>query len=92
MSTLLIGHAECAAHFDDARRELRGASVLVSDQLIEAIGPAAELPATGSDPSAEAGGRARADERRGHPGRRPEHRAAAPPNSDTPVGMPFSSV
>ena len=39
-------HAECAASFDDARRELRGASVLVSDQLIEAIGPAAELPAT----------------------------------------------
>ena len=46
MSTLLIRHAECAASFDDARRELRGASVLVSDQLIEAIGPAAELPAT----------------------------------------------
>jgi hypothetical protein len=28
MSTLLIRHAECAASFDDARRELRGASGL----------------------------------------------------------------
>ena len=49
MSTLLIRHAECAASFDDARRELRGASVLVRDQLIEAIGPAAELPATADE-------------------------------------------
>ena len=46
MSTLLIRHAECVASFDDARRELRGASVLVRDHLIEAIGPAAELQAT----------------------------------------------
>ena len=28
MSTLLIRHAECVASFDDARRELRGASGL----------------------------------------------------------------
>ena len=28
MSTLLIRHAECVAHVDDARRELRGASGL----------------------------------------------------------------
>jgi cytosine/adenosine deaminase-related metal-dependent hydrolase len=49
MSTLLIRHAESAASFDDARRELRGASVLVRDHLIEAIGPAAELPATADE-------------------------------------------
>ena len=91
MSTLLIRHAECAASFDDARRELRGASVLVSDQLIEAIGPAAELPATARPERGSwwpsKGGRTSRSSRQtpGTPGCRP-------PNSDTPVDLPFSSV
>ena len=49
MTTLLIRDAECVASFDDERRELRGASVFVRDHLIEAIGPAAELPATADE-------------------------------------------
>ncbi|MEP6723596.1 MAG: 8-oxoguanine deaminase [Variovorax sp.] len=44
MTTLLIRHADCVATFDDARTELKNASVFVRDNLIEAIGPAAELP------------------------------------------------
>ncbi|WP_084217501.1 8-oxoguanine deaminase [Xenophilus azovorans] len=44
MKSLLIRNADCVATFDDARRELRGASVLVHGHRIEAIGPAAELP------------------------------------------------
>ena len=41
--TLLIRDADCVATFDDARRELRGASILIDDRKIVAIGPAAEL-------------------------------------------------
>ncbi|MFP5475308.1 MAG: 8-oxoguanine deaminase [Gammaproteobacteria bacterium] len=44
MKTLLIRHASCVATFDDARTELRDASVLVRGHRIEAIGPAADLP------------------------------------------------
>lgn len=44
MKSLLIRNADCVATFDDARRELRGASVLVHGHRIESIGPAAELP------------------------------------------------
>ena len=44
MTTLLIRHADCIATFDDARTELKNASVFVRDNLVEAIGPAAELP------------------------------------------------
>ena len=43
--TLLIRNATCVATFDDARTELRDASVLVRGHRIESIGPAAELPA-----------------------------------------------
>ncbi len=43
--TLLIRNARCLATFDDARTELADASVLVRGNLIEAIGPAASLPA-----------------------------------------------
>jgi cytosine/adenosine deaminase-related metal-dependent hydrolase len=43
MTTLLIRNAHCIATMDDTRRELRDASILVRDHLIEAIGPAAEL-------------------------------------------------
>ncbi|MDQ7975414.1 MAG: 8-oxoguanine deaminase [Rhodocyclaceae bacterium] len=45
MTTLLIRNADCVATFDDQRRELRGASVLVDGHRIAAIGPAADLPA-----------------------------------------------
>lgn len=44
MTTLLIRNADCLATFDDQRRELRGASVLVDGHRIAAIGPAADLP------------------------------------------------
>jgi 8-oxoguanine deaminase len=44
MSTLLIRNADCVATFDDARTELRGASVFVRDNFIEAIGAADALP------------------------------------------------
>ncbi|MDI3383555.1 8-oxoguanine deaminase [Xenophilus aerolatus] len=45
MTTLLVHNADCVATFDDQRRELRGASVLVDGHRIAAIGPAADLPA-----------------------------------------------
>ncbi len=48
MSTLLIHHATCIATFDHADpaqgRELQDASLFVRDQVIEWIGPSAELP------------------------------------------------
>ena len=44
MKTLLIRNAACVATFDDARTELRDASVLVRGHRVEAVGPAAELP------------------------------------------------
>jgi cytosine/adenosine deaminase-related metal-dependent hydrolase len=43
-TTLLIRNADCIATFDDQRTELRQASLFVRDNLIEAIGPTAELP------------------------------------------------
>lgn len=49
MTTLLIRHADCVATFDDARTELKDASVFVRNNLIEAIGPAAELPQTADE-------------------------------------------
>ena len=42
--TLLIKHARVVATMDDARTELRDASVLVRGNLIEAVGPADALP------------------------------------------------
>lgn len=44
--TLLIRNAARVATMDDGRRELADASILVRGNLIEAIGPAAELPTT----------------------------------------------
>ena len=44
MRTLLVRNADCIATQDDARTELRGASVFVRGARIEAIGPAADLP------------------------------------------------
>ena len=49
MTTLLIRHADRVATFDDARSEPHDASVLVRDNLIEAIGPAADLPQTADE-------------------------------------------
>ena len=49
MTTLLIRHADRVATFDDARSELANASVFVRDNLIEAIGPAADLPQTADE-------------------------------------------
>ncbi|MDO5290001.1 MAG: 8-oxoguanine deaminase [Pseudomonadota bacterium] len=43
--TLLIRHARCIATMDDAGTELENASILVRGPLIEAIGPASDLPA-----------------------------------------------
>jgi 8-oxoguanine deaminase len=42
--TLLIRNARCVATLDDARRELRDASVFVRGHVIEAVGAAADLP------------------------------------------------
>ncbi|RZL94941.1 MAG: 8-oxoguanine deaminase, partial [Variovorax sp.] len=44
MSTLLIRNARCVATFDDARTELRDASIFIRGHRIEAIGPAAGMP------------------------------------------------
>ncbi|CAN5884730.1 8-oxoguanine deaminase [soil metagenome] len=44
MTTLLIRNADCVATFDDTRKEWRGASVLLRGNVIEAIGPADQLP------------------------------------------------
>jgi 8-oxoguanine deaminase len=44
MPTLLIRNADCIATLDDAHTELRGASILVRDGFVEAIGPADALP------------------------------------------------
>ncbi|MFM7331943.1 MAG: 8-oxoguanine deaminase, partial [Brachymonas sp.] len=41
--TFLIQNATCIATMDDARRELRDTSLLIRDNLIEAIGTAAQL-------------------------------------------------
>ncbi len=47
--TLLIRDAALIATVDDQRRELRDASILVRGNVIEAIGPAAELPRTADE-------------------------------------------
>ena len=46
MTTLLIRHARVLATMDDAGTELHDASVLIRSNVIEAVGPAAQLPAT----------------------------------------------
>ena len=47
--TLLIRDAACVATFDDARTELRDASVFIRGHRIEAVGAAADLPRTADD-------------------------------------------
>ena len=49
MTTLLIRNADCVATFDDARKEWRNASVLLRDNVVEAIGPADQLPQTADE-------------------------------------------
>lgn len=55
MGTLLIRNAQCVATFDDQRSELRDASILIRGHVIEAIGPAANLPQD-ADEVIDAGG------------------------------------
>ena len=49
MTTLLIHNAEAVATFDEARTEVRQASVFIRNNLIEAIGNAADLPQTADE-------------------------------------------
>ncbi len=44
MPTLLVHNAQCIATHDQARSELRNASIFIRDHLIEFIGPASGLP------------------------------------------------
>ncbi len=47
MATLLIRNAALVATMDGARREIPGGGLFIRDHVIEGVGPAAELPATG---------------------------------------------
>ena len=49
LRTLLIREAECLATLDEGGRELRGASVFLRGNRIEAIGPAESLPTTADE-------------------------------------------
>jgi cytosine/adenosine deaminase-related metal-dependent hydrolase len=49
VATLLIRNARCIATQDASRRELLDASILIRDNLIEAVGPAASLPMTADE-------------------------------------------
>ncbi len=46
MSTLLVKNALVLVTMDDARREIAGGGLFVRDNVIEMVGPTAELPAT----------------------------------------------
>ncbi len=46
MSTLLIKNADALITMDDQQRQFRGGGVFIRDNVIEQIGPSAELPAT----------------------------------------------
>jgi len=49
MATLLIRNARLLVTMDAQRREIAGGGVFVRDNVIEAVGPCAELPATADD-------------------------------------------
>ncbi len=49
MNTLLIRNAHAIATFDAVERELRDASIFIRDNVIEAVGPASELPQTADE-------------------------------------------
>src|SRR5947209_8628178 len=46
MPTTLIKHATLLATFDEARREIADGAILVRDQVIERVGPTAEMVGT----------------------------------------------
>ena len=47
--TLLIKHARVVVTMDEARREIEDGAVFVRDNVIEAVGPSAALPATADE-------------------------------------------
>ena len=49
MSTLLIHHARSLVTMDAQRREIADGAVFVRDNIIEAVGPSAELPQTANE-------------------------------------------
>ena len=49
MPTLLAKHIHTLATMDDSRREIRDAAIFVRDNVIEAVGPLAEMPAQTAD-------------------------------------------
>ena len=49
MTTLLVKNIDYLATFDDARRELKNAALLVRDNVIEAVGATAELASMPAD-------------------------------------------
>ena len=56
MGTLLVRHADLLLTMDNRRRRIADGAVLVRDNVIEAVGPTAELPAD-ADTVIEARGR-----------------------------------
>lgn len=56
MAVLKVTHIEHLATFDDARRELRDAAILVTDNVITAIGTSAELAAMPADETIDLSG------------------------------------
>jgi cytosine/adenosine deaminase-related metal-dependent hydrolase len=49
MGTLLLRHAERVVTMDDQRREIADGAVLISDNVITAVGPSAALPQTADE-------------------------------------------
>jgi len=49
MATLLIRNARLLVTMDDARREIANGGLFVRDNVIEAVGPSTELPATADE-------------------------------------------
>jgi 8-oxoguanine deaminase len=49
MATLLVRHARLVVTMDDARREIADGAVFVRDQVIEAVGPSADLPSSADE-------------------------------------------
>jgi cytosine/adenosine deaminase-related metal-dependent hydrolase len=49
MGTLLLCHAERVVTMDDQRREIADGAVLISDNVITAVGPSAALPQTADE-------------------------------------------
>ena len=45
MATLLVKNAQLLATFDEQRREIPAGGLFIRDNIIEQVGPSAELPA-----------------------------------------------